>query len=144
MFVDFRAKHIGYFDPLRGHSGDTDAVRMVCLETLFKYIKEAWMHKMGRSGVPVRKDWNLIHHINIPQQTGNTECGVLMCATVDLLAHGTRPGRDSYSMRDTPYFRAQLTEILSSGVYQPLRPLQWTKTEPRISYQPKVPYVGKK
>ena len=99
--IDMTNKVIRYYDS-RGDAGK------IYLDALRRYITDEWTHKKRTSSPAWMSEWRLIEgSSSTPQQDNETDCGVFVLCTADLLGQGLPLSFDQQDLRNSN-FRARI------------------------------------
>ncbi|KAK7061142.1 SUMO1 sentrin specific peptidase 1 [Halocaridina rubra] len=101
--IDFRTKHIRYYDSMLGDNEK-------CLEALVKYLESE--HQDKKQSSYDTSGWTLDNVKNIPQQMNGSDCGMFACKFSEYLS---RDAKITFDQQHMPYFRQRMIyEIVSA------------------------------
>lgn len=105
--VDFRSRHIAYYDSLNTAFYDQTG----CLEMLQQYLEDESQHKRNHG-----LDWEnwTMKIMDVPRQENGSDCGMFTCQYAECIS---RDAPISFGQQHMPYFRKRVVyEILHQTI----------------------------
>lgn len=94
--IDFRSKHIRYYDSMGSHNPQ-------CSEALLQYLVDERMDKKKEKFE--KTGWALPRAKDIPQQMNGSDCGMFSCTFAEFY---TRNAEFTFTQEDMPYLRRKM------------------------------------